>query len=82
MADLQIENLTKSFGRTKALKDLSLNVKDGEFLILLGPTGAGKTTTLRCVAGLEKPERGSIVLNGAPVAGTTTRRAKMSKSPL
>src|SRR4051794_29704061 len=67
MADLQIDNLTKSFGRTKAINDLSLEVKDGEFLILLGPTGAGKTTTLRCVAGLEKSERGSISMDGAPV---------------
>ena len=68
MADLRIDQLSKSFGRVKALRDLSLHVKDGEFLILLGPTGAGKTTTLRCVAGLEKPERGSIQMNGASVA--------------
>jgi multiple sugar transport system ATP-binding protein len=69
MANLQIDNLSKSFGRTRAVKDLSLSVKDGEFLILLGPTGAGKTTTLRCVAGLEKPESGTIAMDGAPVAG-------------
>ena len=69
MADLQIDNLSKSFGRTKAINDLTLEVKDGEFLILLGPTGAGKTTTLRCVAGLEKPEAGTIRMDGEAVAG-------------
>ena len=69
MANLQISGLSKSFGRTPALTDLSLSVKDGEFLILLGPTGAGKTTTLRCIAGLEKPERGSILLDGVPADG-------------
>ncbi|MBI1255896.1 MAG: ATP-binding cassette domain-containing protein [Chloroflexi bacterium] len=67
MADLQIDNLSKSFGRTKAISDLTLEVRDGEFLILLGPTGAGKTTTLRCVAGLEKPERGTIAMDDASV---------------
>jgi multiple sugar transport system ATP-binding protein len=67
MASLQVNNLSKSFGRIHALQDVTLNVHDGEFLTILGPTGAGKTTTLRCVAGLEKPDKGSIVMNGEPV---------------
>lgn len=71
MASLDIQNLSKHFGRTKALSDVSLSVKDGEFLVLLGPTGAGKTTTLRCVAGLEKPDAGEILMGGQPTAGLT-----------
>ena len=54
MATLDLSNLSKFFGRFCALNDINLTIGDGEFLILLGPTGAGKTTTLRCTAGLEK----------------------------
>ena len=53
MAELVMEGVTKRFGATVAVADLTLTVGDGEFLVLLGPTGAGKTTTLRIVAGLE-----------------------------
>jgi multiple sugar transport system ATP-binding protein len=63
MASLEISNLSKFFGRFQALHDINLSVADGEFLILLGPTGAGKTTSLRCVAGLEKHE-GTIHMDG------------------
>lgn len=69
MADLVIEQLSKNFGKTAALSNLSLTVSDGEFLILLGPTGAGKTTTLRCVAGLEKPNQGKIQMDGMTING-------------
>ncbi|NWF69729.1 MAG: ABC transporter ATP-binding protein [Chloroflexi bacterium] len=69
MASLDMQQVSKSFGRTKALSELTLSIKDGEFLILLGPTGAGKTTTLRCVAGLEKPETGTISINRENVVG-------------
>jgi multiple sugar transport system ATP-binding protein len=70
MASLDIRNLSKHFGRFQALHDISLSIADGEFLILLGPTGAGKTTTLRCVAGLEKHE-GSLHMNGQPITALT-----------
>jgi multiple sugar transport system ATP-binding protein len=60
MARLQINGLTKRFGSVVAVRDLSLDVADREFLVLLGPSGAGKTTTLRCVAGVEKPDSGDI----------------------
>src|SRR5688572_24886130 len=63
MATLEVSQLNKSFGRVKALQDVSLTVNDGEFLVLLGPTAAGKTTTLRCVAGLEKLDSGTIRLD-------------------
>ncbi|MFQ5774319.1 MAG: ABC transporter ATP-binding protein [Kiloniellaceae bacterium] len=67
MAELVFENVTKRFGNIVAVSDLSLRVADGEFLVLLGPTGAGKTTTLRLAAGLEVPEAGAIRIAGADV---------------
>ncbi|HHV61335.1 MAG TPA: ABC transporter ATP-binding protein [Firmicutes bacterium] len=54
------ENVSKRFGAVEAVKDLNLEVESGEFLILLGPSGCGKTTTLRMVAGLERPNSGVI----------------------
>lgn len=60
MADVSLQGVAKHFGSVAAVSNLSLDISDGEFIVLLGPTGAGKTTTLRLVAGLEKPEQGSI----------------------
>lgn len=67
MARIRLENISKSFANHAAVKDLSLDVKDGEFFVLLGPTGAGKTTTLRIIAGLEKPSGGAVHINDANV---------------
>ena len=67
MARIQLENISKVFGRHTALENLDLDVADGEFFVLLGPTGAGKTTTLRLIAGLEKPSAGHIRINGVDV---------------
>ncbi len=67
MADLSLSGVSKRFGRTKAVSDLTLDVKGGEFLVLLGPTGAGKTTTLRLAAGLESPDVGHVLLAGHDV---------------
>jgi multiple sugar transport system ATP-binding protein len=63
MAHIRLENVTKTFGSHVALKDLNLEIADGEFFVLLGPTGAGKTTTLRLIAGLERPNSGSIKID-------------------
>lgn len=63
MAQIELENVTKRFGNTTAVKNLSIQIQDQEFFALLGPTGAGKTTTLRCIAGLEKPEQGNILID-------------------
>ena len=67
MADVSLRNVSKVFGDTKAVSELNLHIGNGEFVVLLGPTGAGKTTTLRLIAGLERPERGSIVIGGRDV---------------
>ena len=63
MSSVHLKNINKSFGNIKALSNLNLNIKDGEFFVLLGPTGAGKTTTLRIISGLEKPDSGKILFN-------------------
>jgi multiple sugar transport system ATP-binding protein len=63
VARLTLKNLSKSFGDIAALQNVTLEIPDHEFFVLLGPTGAGKTTTLRCIAGLEKPEKGEIWIN-------------------
>ncbi len=69
MAEVAIETVSKRFGATEAVRDLSLTIHDGEFVVLLGPTGAGKTTTLRLVAGLEQPDTGKLVIGGRDVGG-------------
>src|SRR2546427_5410044 len=62
MASVILRNLTKSFdgAARPALRELSLEVRDGEFLVLLGPSGCGKTTALRCIAGLDEATEGEI----------------------
>jgi multiple sugar transport system ATP-binding protein len=68
MAEVVLDGVTKRFktrgGTIEAIADLSLTIGDGEFIVLLGPTGAGKTTTLRLVAGLETPEAGRVSIGG------------------
>ena len=62
MATLRLENVTKDFGKVRAVDHLSLEVQDGEFLILLGPSGAGKTTTLKLIAGVEVISSGRLYI--------------------
>src|SRR5947209_15994976 len=69
MAEIVLEGVSKRFGRTQAVADLNRTVRDGEFLVLLGPTGAGKTTTLRLVAGLEAPDSGHLRMEGREITG-------------
>ena len=71
MATVKLENITKRFGDLIALDDITLDVRDQEFFVLLGQTGAGKTTTLRCIAGLDTPEEGTISLDGVSVSDKT-----------
>ncbi len=67
MAEVELRGISKSFGQIKAVQDLSMTIADGEFIVLLGPTGAGKTTTLRLISGLERPDKGSIFIDGVDV---------------
>jgi ABC-type Fe3+/spermidine/putrescine transport system ATPase subunit len=67
---LQIQNLSKSFGAKDAIKAVNLDVIAGEQLAVVGPSGCGKTTLLRLIAGLEKPDGGSIQLDGRPLYNT------------
>jgi ABC-type Fe3+/spermidine/putrescine transport system ATPase subunit len=67
MAFIEIRNLFKRFKKVVAVNHIELGVNEGEMLTLLGPSGCGKTTTLRCIAGLEKPEEGDIIIDGKPM---------------
>jgi spermidine/putrescine transport system ATP-binding protein len=67
---LELCGVSKTFGDVRAVDDLSIQVRKGEFLSLLGPSGCGKTTTLRLVAGFEKPSAGEVYLQGQPLGST------------
>jgi len=67
MAFIEIQNLFKRFKNVVAINHIQLEVNQGEMLTLLGPSGCGKTTTLRCIAGLEKPDEGDILIDGKPM---------------
>ena len=73
-----ISNLIKRFGRTTALDDLSFHLAAGEFVVVLGPTGAGKTTLLRTLAGLEKPDAGTIIENTSDITHLTPAARDMA----
>lgn len=68
---LQLLEITKRFGSFTAVNDVSLEIGEGEFVSLLGPSGCGKTTTLRLIAGFEKPDAGEILLDGAPISSSS-----------
>jgi ABC-type Fe3+/spermidine/putrescine transport system ATPase subunit len=75
MARLEVENLQKRFGQVVAVDGVSFSVDAGEILVLLGPSGCGKTTVLRCIAGLERPDRGEIRLDGRSLLSLPRRSA-------
>lgn len=68
---IELINVTKTFneGKVLAVDNISLKIDDGDYVFLLGPTGCGKTTTLRMIAGLEKPTKGKVLINGRDIEG-------------
>ena len=67
MADLSLTNIHKSFGDTKVIHGVDLEVEAGEFTVFVGPSGCGKSTLLRMIAGLESVTNGSVAIGGAEV---------------
>jgi multiple sugar transport system ATP-binding protein len=67
MSHVELQHISKNFPGVTALDDISFDIKDGEFFVLLGPTGAGKTTTLRVIAGLGQQDAGSVLFDGQPI---------------
>lgn len=71
MSEVILDNVTKTFGDTVALDNVSMTISNGSFVVLLGPTGAGKTTTLRMISGLDTPDSGNILIDGQSMKGLT-----------
>ena len=71
MPTIELVNVTKTFneGKVLAVDNISLEIEDGDYVFLLGPTGCGKTTTLRMIAGLEQPTKGKVLIDGNDVEG-------------
>lgn len=78
MANLEIENVSKKYGSTLAVDGVSIKVTSGTFTVILGPSGSGKTTLLRCVAGFEKPDSGTISIDGKPVTDLPPRERDLA----
>lgn len=67
MSKIELKHIDKFYGKNHILKDVNLTIDDGDFMTLLGPSGCGKTTTLRVVSGLEKPQNGTIHMDGKEI---------------
>src|SRR5881628_3568976 len=75
---IALEGVSKGFGKTRAVQDVTVAIGEGEFFSLLGPSGCGKTTTLRMIAGFEVPDEGRIVLQGEDVTSVPPQRRNVN----
>src|SRR3546814_16191456 len=76
---IQIQNVSKRFGKVTAVDNVTLDINAGEFFVLLGPSGCGKTTLLRMIAGFELPSEGQILIDGQDMAGNPPQRRPVQK---
>jgi iron(III) transport system ATP-binding protein len=74
MVGIRLDNVTKSYGETPAVQDISFEIQKGELFFLLGPSGCGKTTILRLLAGFLEPDAGAIFFDDRPIAGVPAHR--------
>src|SRR5690625_1047382 len=74
MSSVVVEQLRKDFSDVTVLRNIDLDIKEGEFFALLGPSGCGKTTTMRCIAGFEEPTNGIVKIGGNVVNDVESNR--------
>src|SRR5918999_38490 len=78
MAEVRLESIRKAFGGVNAVHDADLVVNEGEFVVLLGPSGCGKRTLLRSLAGLERVDGGRVYIGGRDATGLPPRRRRIA----
>lgn len=75
-AKLELRNVSKTYGKTTVIKNLSLLVEEGEFFVILGPSGTGKSTLLKLIVGIEQPTSGQVLIDGKDVTAMPPNRRK------
>jgi Cu-processing system ATP-binding protein len=78
---IQIEQLSKTFGKTKALEDVTVSLRANQCIAFVGPNGSGKTTLIKCLLGLVRPDEGAILFNGASILGQWAYRQHLGYMP-
>lgn len=74
---ISVQNVSKKFGETYALRDVNLEIQTGEKIVIIGPSGSGKSTLIRCINGLEKPSAGTIIVDGIEVTAKKVDTRKL-----
>jgi len=77
---LKVEDIHKSYGKEKVLKGISFSVKEGETKVIIGPSGTGKSTLLRCINGLTKPDKGHVWLDGVEITNSNVNLDRVRQS--
>ena len=77
-AKLELRNVTKAYGKTTVIKNLSLLVEEGEFFVILGPSGTGKSTLLKLIVGIEQPTSGQVLIDGKDVTAMPPNRRNLA----